>query len=286
VSLDVEALVKMVGTDGARAALRASATVTLEDLRSANAKAGGSFTDSTKRTEIIDALLASFENHLTASLDALQKLSLSEIQDYFRKSRCSMAELELFLGRAKIPFRRGLTKPQLIADAARQIRGMGLYDHIAGGPKLLEVKDNAAVLPSDQRDDGIPRLEGIWYSDIGARVNFRFDGDIIEGTYRRPDDTENDLFGKTDVATSVGRPIVSLMALWDDGRRDAVSATAWVGYLEKVGGEEIIVMSWVRVEGLVSTSVGREYLRRRSPREEEVDCARKLLDAPYPKRRR
>lgn len=280
--VDVEALIKLVGVDGARAALRASTTVSMKDLRTASA---ASLPASATRAEVVDAILAPHDKRITRSLEELQKLTEAEVIDYLRSSRCSEAELMLFLDRAKIPYPRGLSRSRLIAEAARQISRLGLFDHIAGGPKL-----SVDVPVTSEAEGRQAPIEGVWYSELGGRLVLRVEDGVLRGSYHKPDGSEHALLGQLGAATSQSRRLVSFTVVWSDGRVSSAAATAWVGYFDE-SEQGIAVHSWILIEGVsksgrVATSVGMELFRRRPPQREQLDFAKKFNETPFPHRGR
>lgn len=128
---DLLALIDLVGDQGARAALRASKVIGIDTLRRIAEQRGHALPKRATRADLIDLLVGLGEARITRSIDDLSTRSEEEIARFFADSGCSRGELVLYLNAAGIPHDGSRSKTQLIADAAREISRIGVYQRIS-----------------------------------------------------------------------------------------------------------------------------------------------------------
>lgn len=129
---DLNQLINLVGVKGARAALRDSDTLTIEDLIVIAKQNSIDTPQKAKRKEIIDRLLIKYDKRINLSLDELKKKSTDEIIDYLTKSKATEVEIINLLENSNIPVTKLLkSKKKLIEFAANSISGLGLYQRIS-----------------------------------------------------------------------------------------------------------------------------------------------------------
>jgi hypothetical protein len=112
--------------------LRANRAISLDALRRLAQAANLPIAKKASRIDVIDALLRPPSTRITRSVEDLATHSENEIADYLQQTECTKGELMLFLDAADIPYEGGRSRSQLIADAAREISRIGLYQRISG----------------------------------------------------------------------------------------------------------------------------------------------------------
>lgn len=129
---DLDHLVRLVGPEAARAALRkdiGTAVGVLLDLVKARRLEPPR---KPTRVELIELLLGGYEHRISQTAAEFSALPESAIAKELNDSGCSRGELMNFLQRAGIPFAGGLSKKQLIDEAAHALSRLGVYQRISG----------------------------------------------------------------------------------------------------------------------------------------------------------
>jgi hypothetical protein len=117
---------------GARAALLKSEKITVADLERMLATTGQKARSrKPTREELVKALISAYDKRINKTIDELRGLSEEAIRNYLQDTNCSTEELMSLLEREKLPYRKGLSRSQLIQAAARQISSLGVYQRIA-----------------------------------------------------------------------------------------------------------------------------------------------------------
>lgn len=130
---DVATLVEIVGPAGARAALRADKSTTLEDLVAILRAGEATLPRRPARPEVIELIVASFEHAIGRPFSELAGMPADGVAAYLEGTGCSRGELMLYLDRAKIPYSGGESRRELIKEAAVGISRLGVFQRIAGG---------------------------------------------------------------------------------------------------------------------------------------------------------
>jgi hypothetical protein len=132
---EIATLVELVGAAGARAALRADKSTTLEDLIAIVGAGEATLPRRPTKPELIELAVASFEHAIDRPLSDLAGMPADGVAAYLEATGCSRGELMLYLDRAKIPYSGGESRRGLIKEAATGISRLGIFQRIAGGTR-------------------------------------------------------------------------------------------------------------------------------------------------------
>ena len=137
-------------------------------------------------------------------------------------------------------------------------------------------------------------LEGVWYNELGSRIDLEVDGCSIEGTYQTAVGAAEGayrLVGRTDGQHTGTSQAVGFVVSWvNEVNGNSFSVTAWSGQCQATNGEELLVMQWLLTtetnpdDDWVSTLVGHDTFRRTPPSEEEMTRRWKRGPQPHPGR--
>jgi hypothetical protein len=149
--IDVRALTRWLGVDGARAGIEACRALTIDVLRSVAEKAGYSISSkSATRSQVIDELLKFANRRIDRPLASLVKMSEEEIVDYLEKANPGREELLELLREIKVaPTREG--QKSLIRYAARELSETGRFIAIASAGTQLTLDDKVALRDGHKR---------------------------------------------------------------------------------------------------------------------------------------
>jgi len=130
--INIRLLVQWLGADGARAGMRASKNLTLNELRKIAAYSGVKYNPAMTRNEVIDLLILQYDRRITKSFEEMKIMKSSELADYLDKTGCSKLEIIELLEHHKIKYRKADSLPALIRHAADHISSMGAFQRLSG----------------------------------------------------------------------------------------------------------------------------------------------------------
>jgi hypothetical protein len=149
--IDVKALTRWLGVEGARAGIEACRALTIDVLRSVAERAGYSMSNkSATRSQVIDELLRFANRRIDKPLASLVKMSEEEIVDYLEKVNPGREELLELLREIKVsPAREG--QKSLIRFAARELSETGRFIAIASAGTQLTIDDRTGFRDGHKR---------------------------------------------------------------------------------------------------------------------------------------
>jgi hypothetical protein len=137
-------------------------------------------------------------------------------------------------------------------------------------------------------------IEGIWYNELGSRMELTVENATITGVYVSAvgaAESEYELVGRIDTAPSSGGQAVGWTVVWTNAAHGSShSATSWSGQYQESDGQEEIYSFWLLVteeqpqNDWAATRVGQDTFRRVKPTEAEIARARRRrgLSRPRP----
>lgn len=130
--LDIDLLIKWLGTEGAIEGLLAS-DLTVQELLEL-APPGAGLSSKAKRADIIKKMVHAVREALIKSPEELMQLSADDLREYLVEIKASRVEILGLL--EKMDIRPGsIARNNLIDFAAREISDIGMYKRVARGDR-------------------------------------------------------------------------------------------------------------------------------------------------------
>lgn len=130
-NIDIQLLVEWLGSDGARAGMRASKRLTLNELNRIAERIGVKPKAKLKRNDLINLLILQFDKRIEKSFDEMKNMTSADLSEYLDRTGCSKEEIIDLLNQYDIPFKKSETRSALIRHAADQISTLGIFQRIA-----------------------------------------------------------------------------------------------------------------------------------------------------------
>jgi hypothetical protein len=118
------------------------------------------------------------------------------------------------------------------------------------------------------------KLEGVWYNELGSKMQLVVDGASISGTYvTAVGDASGtyQLVGRTET-NAAGNQSLAFVVCWQNDTGSSGSCTAWSGQLQPdTSGKDSIATSWLltadteTTDDWKSTFVGQDIFHRDPP---------------------
>lgn len=132
IQIDIKLLIEWLGSDGAKAGLRGSNRMTLNELRRIADFSGIKYKSKIKRNDLIDLLILQYDKRIDKNFNELKSMRCADLAEYLDRTGCSREEIIALLNTNDIPFKKADSRVALIHHAADQISGWGMFERIAG----------------------------------------------------------------------------------------------------------------------------------------------------------
>lgn len=130
--VDIEKLINWLGSEGARAGLRNSKRLTLNELYKIAEANNIFFKARTTRNQLIDLMILEFDKRIDKSFDELTSMNSADLAEYLDRTGCSKEEIVNLLITNEIPFKKSDSRASLIRHSADQISALGIFKRISG----------------------------------------------------------------------------------------------------------------------------------------------------------
>jgi hypothetical protein len=135
-------------------------------------------------------------------------------------------------------------------------------------------------------------LNGIWYNELGSRMELIVQGKNITGTYHTAVGDASgiyDLVGQTDTDNDQSQA-VGFVVVWQNQYGSSDSVTTWSGQYQTIEGEDTIVTTWLLTmetspdHDWSSTLVNKDIFTRFAPNDDEINQRiKKGIKSSHPK---
>ncbi|PKJ52331.1 hypothetical protein [Bacillus sp. SN10] len=129
--MDIKKIVDWLGADGARAGMRHSKRLTLNELFKIASGLGIKYKSKIKRNELIDLLILQFDKRIEKNIEELGAMNAADLAEYLDRTGCSKEEIIELLESNGFIYKKSESRASLIRHAADQISGVGLFKRIA-----------------------------------------------------------------------------------------------------------------------------------------------------------
>jgi hypothetical protein len=133
--INIEKLIQWLGAEGARAGLRHSKRLTLNELYKIAEANYVPYKTRTTRNQLIDLMILQFDKRIDKSFDELTSMNSADMSEYLDRTGCSREEIVNLLTINEIPFKKSDSRASLIRHSADQISGLGIFKRIAKNNK-------------------------------------------------------------------------------------------------------------------------------------------------------
>ncbi len=131
----LQSLVDLLGADGAKAGLRASKRLTLNELVKIAELCNMKVKSKVTRNQLIDLLILQFDKRIDKDIEELKMMNSADLAEYLDRTGCSKEEVIELLNKYEFPYKKSDTRTALIRHAADQISNLGLYERIASNKR-------------------------------------------------------------------------------------------------------------------------------------------------------